>query len=181
MRAILKSCLWVLVLAVMIAGCATGFAEVPGTSPRSGGQDDAALRLGPAPRKVRQVRTQPVVLRDEQAPDSLIVDGSWTNPVDDGRGALDSMQVLTEGMPTESALVAKTIYRSEPWPSSHQTRAAVATVSGSATWEVRMCVGSWRRGLYVSACSNRVSVVVDDVPPQAVSGLLITVLRVPPQ
>lgn len=110
--------------------------------------------------------------------DTIVADGQFTVPSDDGRGPLDSIRVDLMGIGT----IAPSRTWRPPLPVgtlTYQLRGAVAPFSGSAEFEVRSFAFSFRRGLATRAESNTVTLTLSDLSPPSVTGHTITAVKVP--
>jgi hypothetical protein len=158
-----------LLLWLWLFGCGVPIAShLPG--PRNGG--------------VRQLRTGAVLVRnasDRAIPDSVFFAVTWINPVDDGRGALDSLTLRTIGIQWDS-----TRKYLPPFPTQATIRqqipatAYVSTAPGNTVYDVFVMVTTFRRGSNaVPLASNRVSITLNDTAPPNVTGLTLTATKKP--
>ena len=152
--------LLVLVLLLVLTGCYLMRPQPPGP---------VDYRVTPV--RAMQLRTATVRAGVATAPDTAVTTATWTLPPDDGRGPVDSMRVVvgrfTGGsLGTRVALTATSYEDRQPIP------------FGVATWTVTVNVCRYRRD--VPSCVQATGdLVVADVAPAPVSGLGVTVRKVP--
>lgn len=118
------------------------------------------------------------VVRSAIAADTLAMTAGWTNPADDGKGALDSMRVRFSAGFLDSSVV----YR-PPYPTSRTLRAPIplsAYAGTSAGYGVQAIVVTFRRGVNSPpVLSNVVQITLTDPPPPSVTGLTLQATKIP--
>lgn len=119
--------------------------------------------------------------REAAVADSLIMSATWSNPTDDGKGAIDSLKIRFMGIFFDSSLVFKT----QPFPTTATVRqlipaAAYSGAGGSATFDILISAATYRRGTNaVPLLSNKVTITLNDAAPPNVGSLNLTATKKP--
>lgn len=119
------------------------------------------------------------------APDTLIMTASWTGPIDDGRGGIDSLRVnFFAGFPGKTD--TSFIYKATPFPTSQVWRVIIpaeaygSATGASATYGVYVVATTYRRGSNPPPLkSPEVSITLVDPAPPNVTGLNLSAVKKP--
>lgn len=138
----------------------------------------AAPVASPVPAPAIKIEAR--VHRAVAAPDTLIMSASWTAPVDDGKGPIDSLRVRFVGVMDDTSYIFR-----PPLPTSAKRTqvipaAAYSGAGGNATFSIFAQFTTYRRsGNAVPLTSQAVSISLVDAAPANVTGVNFSAVKKP--
>lgn len=112
----------------------------------------------------------------QAAADTLVMTATWTNPINDGRGAIDSLRIRFQGIQLDTTFV----YRTQPFPTTAAWKHVIPSGLGTAGFDVFVSAVTFRRGSNaVVINSPEIRINLTEVIPPNVTGLTATAVKRP--